>query len=447
MQTNQEIKLTVQRLGIHAEGISSLEGYTFFVEGALPGETVSALITEKKKSYGKAKLLKVLSPSPYRSPPPCSLFGECGGCQFMHLEYSQQLLAKKQRLIDALERIGKLKDFQVEDCLPSPQTLGYRNKIQLPVLPGKNSVRLGLYATHSHRLVDVEHCLIHCALGEFVYSFLRQHIQHASVVPYNPETGKGELRHVLIKTAVRTEEVLVVFVTNGEASPELIQFAHHLIEKCPAVKGVVQNIHKGKENVILGTQFHLLAGQNFVTDTLCGLTFKISPASFFQVNPQQAEHLYALAIESAHLQGDETVLDAYCGVGTLSLILSKKVKRVLGVECVPEAIRDARWNALKNGVENTEFYCDASETFIQKLKEKIDVIVLNPPRKGCDPSFLHGIKKTNCQKIVYISCDPATLARDLAILKEIGYEIQRIQPVDMFPQTAHVETVVHLQLS
>lgn len=446
MEINQEIKLTVQRLGIQGEGISSLEGYTFFVDGALPGETVSALITERKKNYGKAKLLQVLSPSSHRVSPPCPLFGECGGCQFMHLAYSQQLLAKKQRLVDALERIGKLDDLHVEDCLPSPQVLAYRNKIQLPVLPGEKGIRLGLYATRSHRLIDVEHCLIHCSLGESVYSFLRQDIQEVSVIPYNPETGEGELRHVLIKTAVRTNEVLVVFVTNGPASPELIQFSHHLIKKCPEVKGVVQNIHKGKENVILGKQFILLAGQDFVTDSLCGLSFKISPASFFQVNPQQAERLYQLAIDSAHFQGTETVLDAYCGVGTLSLILSKKVKKVLGVECVPEAIRDARWNALNNQIQNTEFYCEASEIFIQTLKEKVDVILLNPPRKGCDPSFLKGIKKTKCQKIVYISCDPATLARDLAILKQMGYRIERVQPVDMFPQTAHVETVVHLRL-
>lgn len=444
MDTNDQLKLTIQRLGIHGEGIANLDGYTLFIEGALPGEVVLANLTEQKKTYGRGEIVDVISPSPDRSIPPCPLFGECGGCQLMHLSYSQQLVMKRQRVVDALERIGKLTGIEVEECLPSPQQLEYRNKIQLPVLPGRTGPRLGLYAKKSHDLVDVKQCLIHCSLGEDVYQQIRECVTKSSVIPYDPVTGKGELRHILIKTAVHTGQVLVIFVTTAKASAELMEVAKIVMSRCPSVKGVIQNINRASGNVILGSNFLPLLGEDFVIDRLCGIEFKVSPASFFQVNPQQAENLYKTAIDFALLDGTQTVLDAYCGVGTLSLILSKKAKRVIGVECVPEAIKDAIWNAKHNNIFNAEFHCAPAETFIQNIKESVDVILLNPPRKGCESSFLQGIQKLKPKVVVYVSCDPATLARDLSLLEGMGYRTQRVQPMDMFPQTAHVETVVQL---
>ncbi|MBS0615664.1 MAG: 23S rRNA (uracil(1939)-C(5))-methyltransferase RlmD [Verrucomicrobia bacterium] len=417
-QTN----IDIQRLGIDGEGVGSLEGFTLFVEGALPSENVQVEITEKRKTYGRARLLQVLSSSPHRVKPLCPLFGKCGGCQLMHLSYPQQLLAKQTRVFDALTRIGKL-SVEVAPCLPSPQPLAYRNKIQLPVSPrGK----LGLYAKDSHNLVEIERCYIHCDLGEKVFQALQPLIT-------------TDLRHVLIKTAVHTNQVLVILVTSS--SQLLTSLGEQILKLVPEIKGIVQNIQPDPTNTILSKNFHLLAGQNYIEETLCGLTFKVSPASFFQVNPPQAERLYQKALEFAALNGAETVLDAYCGVGTLTLLLAQKAGHVIGVEYASVAIEDAKENARRNNIHNVTFHAMAAE----KLDvPPLDVAVLNPPRKGCDKDFLLRLANLKPKRIIYISCDPATLARDLRILCDNGYRVEQVQPFDMFPQTAHVETVVCL---
>jgi 23S rRNA (uracil1939-C5)-methyltransferase len=440
-----KLQCTVHNLNNHGEGVSSYQGYTIFIDGALPGEVVEAEIFAIHKKYGRARLLKVLEPSIQRVVPPCPFFGECGGCQLMHLAYPAQLLAKQQTVIDALQRIGKLHTVKVEPCQPSPLPLAYRNKIQLPVREGFEGISLGLYARSSHDLIAVDTCRIHCGLGEEVFQVIRELLQQAAVTAYQPSTGGGELRHVLIKSAVQTEQVLVVLVGNGPPSRHLIHVAEQIMLRCPTVRGVVHNKNTSRDNVILGPSYTTLKGAGFIQEELCGLTFKVSPASFFQVNPAQAERLYAKVLEFAALQGQEVVLDAYCGVGTLALFLAKQAKRVIGVECVAAAIEDARENATLNGIQNATFIHALAEKFIATLPA-VDIVILNPPRKGCERSLLDEIGRLKPSRLVYVSCDPATLARDLAHLHTLGYTCSTVQPYDMFPQTAHVECVASTTL-
>ncbi|HSX03678.1 MAG TPA: 23S rRNA (uracil(1939)-C(5))-methyltransferase RlmD [Rhabdochlamydiaceae bacterium] len=426
------ITLTIERLGINGEGIGHLNGYTIFAPGALPGEKVSVRLTEKKSRYAHAELVEILIRSSARREAPCPYFGRCGGCQLMHLDYLKQLETKRQRVCDALQRIGKLEGIEVAPCIPSPSSLAYRNKIQMPVAPG-NPVRLGLYAQNSHDLVEINSCMIHCELGDKVFQKVQEVVKRAG----------EKIKHLLIKTAVSTNEALVIFVTHEKASAALSLMADQIIKALPEVKGVIHNLNSSSSNTILGTTFHTLAGSDCIEEKLCGLTFKVSPASFFQVNPRQAAQLYEKVAQFADLQGNETVLDAYCGVGTLSLILAQKAQKVIGVESVADAIKDAKENALKNKITNATFICAKAEDAIKTLEE-IDIAIINPPRKGCEMSFLESLAHLRPKGIVYISCDPATLARDLALLCKRGFKVDAVVPLDMFPQTAHVETIVKL---
>jgi 23S rRNA (uracil1939-C5)-methyltransferase len=425
--------------------VGRLGGYTLFVDGALPGERVHVRCIEAQKNYGRAQLLSILEASPDRVKPPCPLFGTCGGCQLMHLSYPKQLEIKRQRVIDALQRIGKIKDVEVPLCLPSPSPLSYRNKIQLPVKSAPEGVAFGLYVQGSHQLVEVPSCLIHCAMGDEIYREVSALVKKGGVTAYCPETGEGELRHLLIKSAIHTGEALVIFVTASGNKEKWVPLAKQILERSSQVKGVVQAINKQKGNRILGQSFEVLAGAGYIHETLGELIFKVSPASFFQVNSEQAMFLYAQALKFADLEETETVLDAYCGVGTLSLFFAKQAKRVIGVESVPEAIQDAKENAVMNKISNVSFVCANAETYCGTLKA-IDVAVLNPPRKGCDLLLLKELKRLHPKTVVYISCNPSTLARDLAYLRDFGYKVEAIQPFDMFPQTAHVECVVKLNL-
>lgn len=424
VKLQQRLRVQIHALGSSGEGVAYHEGYTLFIEGALPGEEVETEITECHKRYGRGKLLRVITPSPDRVKPVCPLFGTCGGCQVMHLSYPKQLEMKRQRVAEALKRIGKIENCEVLPCLPSPNPLGYRNKIQLPV----RGTEIGLYTHSTHDIVPVETCFIHSPLGDRVYREVKR------IIEASPITG---LKHILIKSTLFTEEALVVLVTSQAITPQLRQAAKEMI---PFVKGVVHNWQPAAGNVILGREYTVIEGEGHLLERLLGLTFKVSPASFFQVNPAQAERLYATALEFAALQGDETVLDAYCGVGTMALIFARHAKKVIGVECVEEAIKDAIENAARNEIRNASFAAANAEEYIAALKQ-VDVALLNPPRKGCDPAFLAGLKRLKPKKLIYVSCDPATLARDLALLMEGGYRVEKVQPVDMFPQTAHVETV------
>lgn len=441
----QEIQLKIHDLGHNGEGVGSYQGYTVFVEGALPGETVLAKLIQCQKKYGRAALLSILEKTSQRVEPPCPLFGKCGGCQVMHLNYQAQLEIKRKRVMDAFERIGKINDIHVLACSPSPRPLQYRNKIQLPVRQGLNGIAIGMYARSSHQLVELDHCLIHCSLGQEILETVQTLIKNSQVQPYDPQTGRGDLRHLLIRSTIHTHESLVILITNGKATQAILDLAKQIITECPEVKGVIQNINQRRDNIILDKEYVLLEGQETIQEIICGLRFHLSAASFFQVNPSQAEFLYQKALEFADLKGDETVLDAYCGVGTLSLIFSRFSKKVIGVECCPEAIEDAKNNSQMNGIDNAEFFCANAENYIKKL-EAVDLILLNPPRQGCDAAFLQSVGRLLPKTVIYISCDPATLARDLSILYTFGYKAEVAQPFDMFPQTAHVECVVQLKL-
>lgn len=427
----QQATLKIESLGIYGEGVARLDGMTCFVDGALPQETVQAKITEVRRNFYRATLLKILEPSPHRIDPICPLFGTCGGCQIMHLDYEEQLKTKRQRIIDAFERIGKLDGFLIAPTHPSPHPLYYRNKIQLPM---NSSLQLGLYKKNSHQIIPIEQCFIHTPLGERVFQKVQTCIQKHAL---------NHITYVLIKTALDSHKSLVIFVTPQAASKKLKSAAKTLIESTPEIAGVIYNLSPPNTNTILGPSCEVLAGSGFIEEKLCALTFRISPMSFFQVNPLQAECLYQKALEISQCRTDSIVLDAYCGVGTLSLIFASYAKQVIGIECIQEAIDDAKINASVNRITNTAFFCAKIEKIIDTLPS-FDIALLNPPRKGCDPSVLQALAEKKPRTIIYISCDPATCARDLASLEKSGFTIDGAYPFDMFPQTAHVECLVKL---
>lgn len=441
---NQNINLTIQTLGTHGEGIGYWHGYTVFVEDALPGEVIQGKITHTERRFGRAKVTSYESRSAKRTTPICELFGKCGGCQLMHFNYEAQLNFKRKRVVEALERQRLLHAHEiVQPCIASPQPLAYRNKIQLPIKGEPGAIKIGLFARDTHDLVEIEACAVHCEIGEKIYQKICPLLKSYPIIPYQPETSMGEFRYVLIKTAVNTSQALVIFVVNQVNYQLLHALAKDILALCPEVKGVILNHNTIQGNVVLGDRYETLAGDPNVTERLGDLYFKVSPASFFQVNTAQAEALYAQALSYAELQSDDTVVDAYCGVGTLSLWIARHAKQVIGIECIPEAIVDAKENSAVNQINNVEFICDTTEKALPSIT-KADVVFLNPPRKGCDRSVLVELTRLAPKKIVYISCDPSSLARDLGFLVSEGYQIDAVQPFDMFPQTAHVETVVKL---
>lgn len=405
----------ITSLGAHGEGVGTLpDGRKIFVDGVLPGEEVEISIAVEKKRYAKGTLERIHTPSPERETPICPIFGTCGGCQIMHLAYEGQLKAKRQRVVDALQRIGHL-DLPVAACVPSPQPLAYRNKIQLPV----RGSTVGLYKRGSHEIVPVEKCYIQCDQGEQLMETVSPWIDHQ------------ELRFLILKNGLATQETLVILVVSKLT--EAIRILAHKIASQPHVKGVVANLNPRADNVVLTPDFVTLEGRPYIYEELLGLRFRLSVPSFFQVNVPQAAQLYQKAIALADPQPHERVIDAYCGVGALALLSQGNV---LGIECVPYAIEDAQENARLNQ-KSVKFVCGDAE----KLLEPADVIYLNPPRKGCSETLL---RTADAQRIVYVSCDPATLARDLALLAQRGYRPEEITPFDMFPQTMHVESVVRL---
>lgn len=437
--------LSIESLNSSGEGVGTWKGRPLYVPGALPQERVEVQLTAQRDRSASALLLRVLQPSLDRVEPPCPLFGRCGGCQWMHWAYPKQLEAKRQSVVAAFRKENLNIESVTAPCLPCEPSLFYRNKIQFPCVNGPDGLQLGLYALSSHDLVDVPTCFVHHRLGEEVYQVVRKLLLESSLKAYDPKTKIGSLRHLLIKSAVQTQEVLVVLVTQQPPDPELRRVSQAIRSLCPQVQGVVHNLQDQVSNVILGKTFTVLEGKETIEEELCGYRFQISAASFFQTNPKQAEKLYQQALAFAELKGNETVLDAYCGVGTLSLIFARKAKEVIGVEWVAEAVQNAQENAKRNGIQNVSFFCALSEELIQTVP-KADVIVLNPPRKGCDSSFLKGIARLAPKKIIYISCHPDSLARDVAQLVHLfGYQVSALQPVDLFPHTSHVECVVQLK--
>ncbi len=444
VEKNRNYIVDISGLTSEGLGVARIEGFTVFVEGALPKEQAEIRIVKVLKNYAFGKLLRTLKAAACRGEPSCGVVKRCGGCQLQHMSYEAQLQYKTQQVKDAIERIGGLKGVPVNDAIGMKDPWRYRNKAQFPVgMDG--DVMIGFYANRSHEIIDTPQCSIQDAVNDNVIQTVREFIKKYDISVYDENTGEGLIRHVVTRKGFRTGEVMVCIVINGDSLPCVKALVEMLRTRIGGLKSVVLNINKKKTNVILGDRNIVIYGEEAIYDYIGEFKFRISPLSFFQVNPVQTEVLYGKALDYADLKGDETVFDAYCGIGTISLFLSKKAKKVYGVEVVPQAIENAKENARLNGVKNVEFLVGESETAIPELYGKgikADVIVVDPPRKGCGEKLLEVIAQMGPKRVVYVSCNPATLARDLKYLSERGFEVKEVQPVDMFPQTVHVECVV-----
>ena len=436
---NQEHTVTIEGYGEGGMGVARIDGRVVFVHGALRGEKCRVLILKTLKSVAFAKVLEVIEPSSERITPDCPYFPRCGGCTYRHIRYEEELRLKKQRVQDNLSRIGG-SDVTVEEILGARDTLRYRNKAQYPV---SKDGAVGFYRARTHEVIECEHCLLVKPEADAAAEALREYMQSCRVAGYDEKTGRGPVRHLYIRSNAAGESLVCVLV-NGDKLPKEDRLVTLLRDACPKCTGIVLGTNTKKGNVILGDRYRTLWGSDRLEDTLCGKTFRLSVPSFYQVNRVQAERLYAKAIEFAGLTGQETVLDLYCGAGTITLALSDHAKKVLGAEIVPEAIDDARENAARNGVKNAEFFCgDASDVAKKLARENLrpDVITVDPPRKGLAADVVESIAEMQPGRVVYVSCDSATMARDVKRLADLGYTAQRACAVDMFPRADHVETI------
>ncbi|MGU8583339.1 23S rRNA (uracil(1939)-C(5))-methyltransferase RlmD [Clostridium perfringens] len=451
VEKNKEYIFDIISQGYEGEGIAKIDNkYPIFIEGALKGEKVKVRIVKVNKNFAYGKLMEVLEASEERVNPPCAIYKRCGGCKLQHASYKAQLDFKWDRVKDCVSKIGKLDPSIVKYPLGMESPWRYRNKVQLPIGLINGEVKIGFFAPRSHDIIDMESCLIQDEIGDKVVKLTREWIEKFNIRPYNVDgeyDEKGVVRHIMIRRGFTTNEVMIVLVTNGEKLPHKEEFVDLMVKNIPGIKSVIQNINSKKTNVILGLESKTLWGEDTISDYIGDFRFNISLLSFFQVNPIQTEVLYGKALEYANLTGNEEVFDAYCGTGTITLFLSQKAKKVYGVEIIPQAIDNAWINAKENKVDNVEFFVGESEVVIPDLINKgvkADVVVVDPPRKGCDKKLLDAITNIDAKKIVYVSCDPSTLGRDLAILEENGYKTLEVQPVDMFPNTSHVENVAKL---
>ena len=445
---NDIVTLKIEDCGIDGEGIGKADGFTVFVKDAVIGDTVRAKIMKAKKNYGYGRLEEIITPSPDRVEPKCQFARQCGGCQLQALSYEKQLEFKTSKVRGHLERIGGFTDIPMEKILGMDQPFHYRNKAQFPVGKSKDGrIITGFYAGRTHSIIENRDCALGVTRNKEVLDRVIAHMEKFHIQPYDENTGKGLVRHVLIRYGFFTDEMMVCLIINGEKLPGEEALVKSLCQ-IPETVSVMVNVNKKRNNVILGEKVRLLWGQPYITDKIGEISYQISPLSFFQVNPYQTGRLYGKALEYAQLSGNETVWDLYCGIGTISLFLAQKAKMVRGVEIIPAAIENAKENARLNGFDNTEFFVGKAEEVLPeqfaRTGERADVIVVDPPRKGCDETLLSTIIKMQPDRVVYVSCDSATLARDLKYLCERGYELKKVCPVDMFPNTVSVETVVLL---
>ena len=445
---NDIVTLKIEDCGIDGEGIGKADGFTVFVKDAVIGDTVRAKIMKAKKNYGYGRLEEIITPSPDRVEPKCQFARQCGGCQLQALSYEKQLEFKTSKVRGHLERIGGFTDIPMEKILGMDQPFHYRNKAQFPVGKSKDGrIITGFYAGRTHSIIENRDCALGVTRNKEVLDRVIAHMEKFHIQPYDENTGKGLVRHVLIRYGFFTDEMMVCLIINGEKLPGEEALVKSL-RQIPETVSVMVNVNKKRNNVILGEKVRLLWGQPYITDKIGEISYQISPLSFFQVNPYQTGRLYGKALEYAQLSGNETVWDLYCGIGTISLFLAQKAKMVRGVEIIPAAIENAKENACLNGFDNTEFFVGKAEEVLPeqfaRTGERADVIVVDPPRKGCDETLLSTIIKMQPDRVVYVSCDSATLARDLKYLCERGYELKKVCPVDMFPNTVSVETVVLL---
>ena len=455
MNKNEKIIVKIEDIGVNGEGIGKVEGYTLFVKDAIIGDTVEAVITKPKKNYAYAKMLNIIEPSEHRVPAKCPVARQCGGCQIQELSYDAQLEFKNKKVRGNLERIGgfspELLDEIMEPICGMDEPFYYRNKAQFPIGTDKEGkIVTGFYAGRTHQIIPNTDCALGVPVNQEILQMILDYMNENRVTAYNEESGRGLVRHVLIRYGFKTKEIMVCLVINGDNLPH----SDKLVDKLTAIEGmtsITYSVNRENTNVIMGKEIGVLWGQGYITDYIGAVKYQISPLSFLQVNPVQTEKLYGLALEYADLKGQETVWDLYCGIGSISLFLAQKAEKVYGVEIVPQAIDDARNNAKINAIENAEFFVGKAEEVLPEyyaqyerehgVKAYADVIVVDPPRKGCDETLLQTMVQMQPERIVYVSCDSATLARDLKYLCENGYEMVRCRAVDQFPSTIHIETV------
>ena len=461
MQKNDLVTVAIEDIGVGGEGIGKVDGYTLFMKDAIIGDVVEAKIVKAKKNYGYARLMNIVTPSENRvEKPACPMARRCGGCQIQEMKYGAQLAFKEGKVRGNLERIGEvpteLLDKVMQPIVGMEEPFHYRNKAQFPIGTDKEGhIITGFYAGRTHSIIPNTDCALGVAVNQKILEIILHFMENNHISAYDEEKHKGLVRHVLIRYGFKTDEIMVCLVMNGGKLPH----AEKLVDKLCEISGMTSitiSVNKSKTNVIMGNEIKLLWGQTYITDYIGNVKYQISPLSFYQVNPVQTEKLYGLALDYAGLTGNETVWDLYCGIGTISLFLAKKAKQVYGVEIVPQAIDDARNNAKINDITNAEFYVGKAEEVLPEYYREYqeshggetahaDVIVVDPPRKGCEESLLQTIVDMQPEKVVYVSCDSATLARDVKFLRESGYELKKITPVDQFPNTVHVETCVLLQ--
>lgn len=481
MQKNNVVTVTIEDIGVNGEGIGKVDGYTLFIKDAMIGDVIEAKVMKAKKHYGYARLQKILTSSEARvKTPACPMARKCGGCQIQEMKYSAQLAFKEGKVCGNLERIGgvpaELLDEIMEPVVGMErgetaevaaaadtekagaadyQPFCYRNKAQFPIGTDKEGhVIAGFYAGRTHNIISNTDCILGVPINKEILECILAFMEEYKILSYNEEKHTGLVRHVLIRYGFTTDEIMVCLILNGEELPHAEVLVERL-RKIPGMTSITVNVNRAKTNVIMGDKIKLLWGQTFITDYIGNVKYQISPLSFYQVNPVQTEKLYELALDYADLTGEETVWDLYCGIGTISLFLAQKAKQVYGVEIVPQAIDDAKNNAKINGIKNAEFYVGKAEEVLPDYykeyakthngeKAHADVIVVDPPRKGCEESLLQTIVDMQPERVVYVSCDSATLARDVKFLREKGYELAKVRAVDQFPHTVHVETVALL---
>ena len=445
---NDIVTLEIVDCGTDGEGIGKADGFTVFVKDAVIGDTVTAKIMKAKKNYGYGRLMEILNASPYRVEPVCPSARQCGGCQLQAVSYEEQKVFKEKKLRGHLERIGGFTEFPMEPLIGMDDPYHYRNKAQFPVGRNKEGrIVTGFYAGRTHAIIENRDCALGIPQNKDVLDRVIAHMEKYNIAPYDEATGKGLVRHIFVRYGFFTGELMVCLIINGQDLPHQRELVEKLCE-IPGMTSISLNMNKKRSNVILGDKVKTIWGEDYITDKIGDISYEISPLSFFQVNPKQTWKLYSKALEYADLHGEETVWDLYCGIGTISLFLAQNAKFVRGVEIVPAAIEDAKRNAQINHIENVEFFVGKAEEVLPREYEKngvyADVIVVDPPRKGCDEMLLKTILKMQPKRVVYVSCDSATLARDLRFLCDNGYELKKVCGVDQFPQTVHVETVVLL---
>lgn len=443
VKKNEEIFVTCEDLTHEGNGVAKVGAYPLFIPYLLPGEKAKIRVVKVNKNFGYGKLLKVERKSDDRITAPCNIFDRCGGCQLQHMTYEAQLEMKRNNVMNQLKRIGHLHGVTVHPVIGMENPWYYRNKIQMPVGEKDGSLITGFYRERSHDIIpDMDSCLIQNKYGDHVVEQVRQIADHLNIEAYDEKNHRGVLRHIIVRTAYKTDETMIILVTRTKVLPKEKAFIEQIKKSLPQVKSIIHNINDRKTNVILGSQMRTIYGASHLMDSIGELQFKLSPRSFFQVNPTQTKVLYDQALKYADLKADDIVIDAYCGIGSISLFLAKQARKVFAVEVVAEAIEDAKENARLNGIDNVEFVVGKAEDIMPKWKAeglRPNVIVVDPPRKGCDKTLLDAMAAMDPERIVYVSCNPATLARDLRILADHGYQTEEVQPVDMFSQTYHVE--------